>query len=286
MLPPTFPLQSLRVFEACARAGNFSRAAAELGVTTTAVSQRIRDLEQRLGVALFRRHGPRVTLTDAGRILGAGANRGLAAIAEAVAVVSAADPKVRVTCTPTFAKQWLIPKLARSRSSGQDSSILLDVSTDRRNAEDFDVAIRSGDAPGPALEAVKLFRMDVMPMVSPALAARLADDPASLANIPLIPDDRWAGWFQAAGVSPSVLDFVGIDFPTQDASAGAALEGLGAALLCPTLFASELCSGRLVAPFRMCLEGTGSYWVVWGSGRARPAFAEWIAREFGADLRG
>src|SRR3546814_13505534 len=83
----TFPrpsLQSLKVFEACARHGNFTRAAEELSVTTTAVGQRIRDLEQRIGVGLFHRRGPRLSLTEAGRALGEGIREGLAVMQRAV----------------------------------------------------------------------------------------------------------------------------------------------------------------------------------------------------------
>jgi LysR family transcriptional regulator, glycine cleavage system transcriptional activator len=280
MLPATLPLQSLKVLEACARAGNFTRAASELGVTTTAVSQRIRELEQTLGVQLFRRNGPRVALTEAGEVLGAGVTKGLAVIAEAVAASSAANAKLRVTSTPTFANQWLIPQLARYQVAEESCPVLLDVSTDRRAPQDFDVAIRSGPQPEPTCDATELFRMDVIPMLSPQLAARLSDDPASLKEVPLIPDDRWRHWFEAAGVSASTLSFVGFDFPTQDASAGAAHQGLGAALLCPIMFAEELRSGRLVAPFETRLQGTASYWLLWRQEYAQSSFVEWIAQEF------
>ncbi|MBV8803806.1 MAG: LysR family transcriptional regulator, partial [Sinobacteraceae bacterium] len=64
MRRPLPSLESLRVFAACVRHGNFSKAAAELGITPTAVSQRMRALEAQLGIKLFRRHGPRLTTTD------------------------------------------------------------------------------------------------------------------------------------------------------------------------------------------------------------------------------
>src|SRR3546814_15414293 len=94
----TFPrpsLQSLKVFEACARHGNFTRAAEELSVTTTAVSQRIRDLEQRIGVGLFHRRGPRLSLTEAGRALGEGIREGLAVMQRAVEDCVRAKPRLR-----------------------------------------------------------------------------------------------------------------------------------------------------------------------------------------------
>src|SRR3546814_12153231 len=96
-------LQSLKGGEACARHGNFTRAAEELSVTTTAVSQRIRDLEQRIAVGLFHRRGPRLSLPEAGRALGEGIRAGLAVMQRAVEYRVRAEPTTRVTGTRPFA---------------------------------------------------------------------------------------------------------------------------------------------------------------------------------------
>jgi DNA-binding transcriptional LysR family regulator len=63
------PLPYLETFSAAAECSCFTRAAVQLGLTQAAVSQRIRALEQTLGVALFRRQGGRVSLTAAGQHL-------------------------------------------------------------------------------------------------------------------------------------------------------------------------------------------------------------------------
>ena len=67
------PLNGLKTFEAAARHLNFSRAAAELHVTPSAVSHQIKGLEARIGQTLFRRDGKALNLTEAGGILLRGA---------------------------------------------------------------------------------------------------------------------------------------------------------------------------------------------------------------------
>ncbi len=275
MLPPSFPLQSLRVFEASARHGSFTRAAAEMAVTTTAVSQRVRDLEQRLGVSLFRRHGPRLTLTEPGRRLSEAVRQALNELGAAVAGCAAMRPRLRVTCAPTLANRWLVPRLPDYNQLPGAMPIMLDISTETRRVEDFDVAIRSGTGPWPSLEATALFPIEATPMVAPKLAVGLTRGPASLASIPLIFDERWPAWFEHAGVTGVQPGLGATAYPTQDASAIAAINGAGAALLSPALFADELARGTLVAPFDTTLQGSEWYWLLWRKGGPAPHFVGW-----------
>jgi LysR family transcriptional regulator, glycine cleavage system transcriptional activator len=60
------PLETLRVFEVACRHGSYSEAARELHVTHSAVSQRIRQLEEDLGLTLFERQGNRMVPTGSG----------------------------------------------------------------------------------------------------------------------------------------------------------------------------------------------------------------------------
>src|SRR3546814_20549522 len=113
-------------------------------------------------------------------------------------------------------------------------------------------------------------------MVSPKLAASLNGDPTSLKAIPLLRDDRWDGWFDVAGASPSGISFSALEMPTQDSDAIAATVGNGDALLSPQLFQREFRYGTLVAPFPPVLKGTGSYWILWDTGGLTPHFADWL----------
>jgi LysR family glycine cleavage system transcriptional activator len=100
------PLDSLRVLSACVQHENFSRAAAELGISPAAVSQRVRALEAELGVRLFSRHGPRLTATARARALGQRVAQALVLMRAAVEDCRSVRAPLRVTCAPTFAARW------------------------------------------------------------------------------------------------------------------------------------------------------------------------------------
>ena len=105
--------ESLRVFAACAERGSFTAAADELGLTQAAVSQRIAQLEERLGVALFVRR-PRLRLTKAGARLAPRIALGFTAIERALMELS--SPRLlSLTTTVTFATLWLLPRLPQFR---------------------------------------------------------------------------------------------------------------------------------------------------------------------------
>jgi LysR family glycine cleavage system transcriptional activator len=272
-------LESLRVFEACARHGNFSRAAMELAVTSTAVSQRIRDLEMKLGVILFERNGPRVRLSEAGILLSEAVRQALSGLHDAVSACTALSSPLRVTCTPTFANRWLVPRLADFQRTPSANPIQLDISKEERDLETFDVAIKCGVVPWHSLEGIRLLPLEGTPMVIPGLAERLTSDPASLAALPLLPDERWPAWLKMAGVDDRRMSFLDIEYPSQDVVAIAALKGDGVALLAPPLFQEELRTGALVAPFAQKLEGPASYWMLWHAQRPATSFIQWMVEE-------
>jgi LysR family transcriptional regulator, glycine cleavage system transcriptional activator len=140
-------LESLRVLAACVRHGNFSRAASELGITPTAVSQQMRALEAQIGVELFRRHGPKLTATDRARVLGRRLDHALALMGTAVDECRRAKYPLRVTCAPTFAARWLVPSLASYQAIPGADAVALDAAQTLSPPGSFDVAIRSGTGP-------------------------------------------------------------------------------------------------------------------------------------------
>ena len=281
-MPKRLPaLESLRVLEACARHANFTRAAAELGVTPAAVSLRIRDLEAELGVALFRRSGPSVAPTEAGAALAERMTKALGLIRSAVEECRGAADGLRVTVVPTFAMRWLTPRLAAYHALPHAVPIRLDVSAELRPAEDFDIAIRTGLGDWPGFEATALMPVDATPMLSPALAAGLSS-PADLAALPLLPHDGWRRWFREAGAEVPGLRFYADDYPTHELDAAAAVEGAGVALLSPRLFGALLRDGKLVQPFPHVIRGPAAHHVLLRPGEARPAvlrFRRWLEDE-------
>ena len=268
------------MFEACVRTASFTRAAVELGVTPSAVSLRIRDLEAEMGVALFHRAGPRVSATAAGRTLAARLGEALALVRSAVEACVTEPPVLRLSAPPTFAARWLAPRLAGYRDLPDAMSIQLDVSAEVRASHAFDLAIRTGFGDWPGLEAERLMPIDATPMLSPALLAGAPlERPEQLAALPLLRHEDWPRWFAEAGIVSPELRFVSTNYPTQELDASAALEGEGVGLLSPTLFAPLVAQGALVRPFAHVIEGPAWHYLLSHPGETRSGilrFAKWL----------
>lgn len=274
------PLDSLRVLAACIRHGNFSLAAAELGVTPTAVSQRIRALEADMGVQLFKRHGPKLTATDRAKALGQRVEQALSLVRTAVDDCRRVKQPLRVTCAPTFAARWLMPRLATYHAIPGADAIVLDTTQALLPVTNFDVAVRSGVGPWPRCGSVKLMAEQRTPMLSPkVLPKRLTVK--MLLETPLIPDPGWSEWFKLAGLAKVRPTFVPTRFPDYELEAQAAVRGVGAALLSPALFADLLAQKILVAPFSWMLDSGCGYWLLWSNEASQCHFVRWMKLQFG-----
>lgn len=276
-------LESLRILEACVAAGSFARAAERLFLTPAAVSLRIRTLEAELGQPLFTRSGPRVIATPAAEILAGRIREALNGVAEALNEFQAAAPPLRVTAPPTFASRWLAPRLARYPAGG-GRGVELDVSTDMREPDAFDVAIRTGRGGWAGLEEFRLTPVEVTPMLAPSLLKQHAlASPEALAGFELLPHPDWEHWFREAGSTmPADLRFAAVDYPTHELNANAALAGAGVALLSPSLFRPLVEEGRLIAPFASVLRGPAWHFALLRQGDARPEprhFCAWLCEE-------
>lgn len=282
-------MESLRVFEASARHCNFTQAATELGVTPTAVSLRVRDLEAELGQSLFLRNGPRIALTETGAQLAERLSEVMAITRAAVAASRAASATLRLTVTPTFG-QWLAARLPHYHALPSAPGIRLDVSPELRPANRFDVAIRSGYGGWPGMQSIPLLPVLGTPMLSPELASKTKlRTPADLQRLPLLPDVNWKAWFRQVGVREPELRLTPAVMPTQDMTATAAVRGTGVALLSPVLFADLLAEQKLVRPFEQIFVGPETYYVVRPTREDRPAteqFIDWVCAEIAAEWSG
>ena len=288
------PLAAVRVFEAAARHLSFTKAAAELGMTQAAVSYQIKQLEDRVGTALFRRLTRRLELTEAGRQLAAPVGDALGLLADAFAAVrSEGDRVLKITTMHTFASNWLVPRLGRFERLHPEIAVWIDSSTRVVDlmAEEVDVAIRVGHGEWPGLVAERLMPVALTPMASPELIAGVGgvETPADLLKLPLFreDDDAWEAWFELAGhpVPPGVARGARLD--TQQMIGNAAAAGRGVGLLNPPFFADELESGRLVQPFPHRLYSRRSYFLAYPKiRREQPkirAFRDWILAEYSAE---
>ncbi len=262
------------------RTGSFAAAAERLALTPAAVSLRMRTLETELGEPLFLRVGRRVVPTSAAVTLAGKVQHALDTIQAAVEEFRSAATTLRVTAPPSFASRWLAPRLPDYEATS-GTTIELDISSDVRDRDAFDVAIRTGRGGWEGLAEHPLMPVDVTPMLAPRLlAARPLETPLDLLDFDLLPHPDWAKWFARADMSmPTRLRFTGVDFSVFELMASAAVDGLGVGLLSPTLFGSLVESRKLVAPLDTVLKGPDWYFALIREGDQRPqpqAFCAWL----------
>lgn len=290
------PLAAVRVFEAAARHENFTRAAAELGMTQAAVSYQLKLLEGRLGIPLFRREKKRVILTEAGARAAAQVTRAFDGLDAAFAGLRAeTETMLTISTTETFANTWLAWNLGAFQLAHPEMAVRL-VATDALAdfaADEIDVAIRSGRGPFPGLHADMLFRNRFTPMCSPGFLARHggALTPEDLLLVPQIsPQDRWwMHWLREAGVEvPEGPPRPGVRLDSQAQEGAAAMAGQGVAMLTTFLWRNDVAEGRLVRLFEQVSWRGYGYWLVFPEHRRSvlkiKRFREWLLATLGSKL--
>ena len=204
---PSF--RALRCFEVCARTGTLSAAARELNVTPGAISRQITALEDQLGVPLMHRHHHGVTLNARGRQLATRLQSAFAAIGEAVdeAVVEPEDSTLTVNLFPTFAIQWLMPRLPAFYAVAPDVDIRIRPSLQARplDRKEIDVALSIGDPSDKSLVSRYIFERRFTPVCSPTTLERTSPlTPAALEKLQIFFSDmhiqQWRMWAEATGL--------------------------------------------------------------------------------------
>jgi LysR family glycine cleavage system transcriptional activator len=272
------PLTELRAFEAAARNLSFKLAGAELGVTPTAISHQIKQLERYCGQPLFRRRPRPLALTWAGDQLFPVVRDGLDTFGEALSTVraGAASGRLRITATNAFAARWLVPRLPRWREAHPRLKLDIvgtDAVLDLKSGE-TDVAIRYALTPPRDGPCIELVRDTFLVVGSPKLIgdARKPMAPAALAKFPLIeaewpPSDahapNWRRWRAAAlrrhKSVPDLSSFASFSFREELHAIEAAIAGQGLAICSNVLIAPELVNGALVPVSPIKLPGYRFY---------------------------
>ncbi len=289
------PLNALRVFEAVARLGGFTKAGDELGMTQTAVSYQVKLLEENIGEPLFLRRPRQISLTDTGELLLPKVSDAFVLLNEAMAEARGEiESTLLINTIATFASHWLARRLGTFQL--RHPAIAVRLSTSEAlidfTRESVDVAIRSGDGNWRGLIADKLLDVDFTPMLSPKLAESVGGihKPEDLMKLPIIgaTDPWWQIWFKAAGLTDLGLESrPRSQYGSQTFEASAAMAGQGVAILTPAFYGDELAQGRLYQPFEMTCSDDRGYWLVYAENRRNvpkiKAFRSWILEEIARD---
>ena len=280
------PLNALRTFEAVASRLSFAKGAEALNVSPAAVSSQIRSLEQRLNQPLFHRQGRQITLTETGRKLLPGVQRGLAELRRAMQAVSQdrSEGVLNLSMMPTFLQKWLMPRLTEFYDFQPQIDLRINADNTQVNFEnsDFHAAIRFGTGTWQGVKAGKMLDDWILPVCSPRLLREIGPlksvEELQQHDLLFVESEVWDAWFRVLGESgrdshwPLLNDSLSILM--------AAEQGQGIALSRWSLVARDIAAGRLVRPIETVVRTDWSYYFV-----APPhyydlpkvaAFREWI----------
>lgn len=286
-------LTTVKAFEAAARHGSFRAAAQELNLSPSAVSHAIMKLEQSLGTPLFERDGRSVRLTPGGELLMRYVGTAFDELRRGMEVVSNRRVTLlRLHSAPSFAAQWLTPRLSDFLAKHPDIEVRLAASTDyaRFSNDDFDIDITYGPPRVEGLHVIPLGEEVVTPLCSPRMASAITS-PNDLLGQVLIQSEvkrvQWPAWFEANGMRVPTPH--GMRFDRSFLAISAAVSGLGIALESIRLAERELEQGSLVRPLAdpaQEIRYIGHYLCYPKAMRQRAtvlAFAKWLLEQLGID---
>jgi LysR family glycine cleavage system transcriptional activator len=266
----TPPLSTLRLFDAAGRHLSFARAATELNVTPSAVGHGIAGLEKALGVKLFLRDAGKLSLTREGADY-------LTYVSEALSLIIVGTRRlptphsgrtIAISCAPTVASRWLLPRIHEFRSRHPRIAITMDTSHRQVGfpVDGFDFAIRMSRIPVSTEHWTRLFGEWLVPVCSPTYREVVANTDggidlarATTLHVTSLSED-WQAWFDAAGAA-EVPPNGTMHFDTIQLSLEAAAAGLGVTLGRTSLMDRELRDGTLVKVGQAVPAAT-TYWLV------------------------
>jgi LysR family transcriptional regulator, glycine cleavage system transcriptional activator len=269
-------LDTLRVFAVAARHMSFTKAADELHLTQSAVSHRVRGLEEELGIFLFDRLPRRLELTRAGEALAQRVDQAVADIARTIANLDLEDDASQLTITmlPSVASRWLVPRLPHFHALHPD--IELQLIADPRlldlRAARIDLAIRFGRGTYPGYAVSMLMPDRVFPVCSPRLIAQRGPVATveELLDLPLLHDSStegdgsgsdWRSWLAHVGWHDAACD-EGQRFSDAGLLIDAAVLGLGVALARASLVSDHVANETLICPLDLAAPTAFAYYVL------------------------
>lgn len=253
----TVTLAQLKAFERIARLGSFHAAARHIGITQPSISQRIRELEATLGVALFTRNGPRVAMTAEGHALIEYAERALSAADDVVMRFKSRDPLLgvlRIGSNASFALVCLNDLMRRleQRYSKLKVSVMVGdtgIVSGLLNNHQLDLAVVSQPDVGAHIRQIPVGQNELAWIAGRGFDTASPLAPAQLAAHHLICSPQSArlyttmnSWFANAGVTPERVSICN----SLSVTIRMVLSGLAIGLLPVRIVAAELERGDAV----------------------------------------
>ena len=282
------PLNALKAFEAAARNLSFTKAADELFVTQAAVSHQIKTLEEHLGLKLFLRKNRSLLLTEEGQGYFLDIRDIFTQLIDATEKLLARGAKgsLTVSLTPSFAIQWLVPRLNLFNEAHPDIDVRIKAQDQDENSltDDVDVAIYYGRGNWSGIETHKLHTEYMVPLCSPMLlnSSIPMSTPADLQKHVLLHDmtrRNWKTWMKTAGVRDIKVN-QGPIFSHSSMVLQAAVHGQGVALGNSVLAKPDIDAGRLVIPFSHYLESKNAFYLVFRESQSElgkiVSFKDWM----------
>jgi len=256
------PLEWIRAFEVAARCGSFTGAAAETGLTQSAISQRIANLEQRLGARLFVRRARRIDLSVEGEAWLPHVQAALENLRESSETLfGITRDHLTLSASTSITELWIAPRLRglAARTGAQISIRTMVVSSDT-SSDDDTIRIRYGSGDWSQAYKAPLYEECLSPVAAPAL---LTCSP-SWQSLPRIavsgPRPGWSEWAERTG-SPST-PVPTLRFDTFSSALAAATAGNGVLLASLPLCRKELASGSLERVSDDMIGHHQTYWLL------------------------
>lgn len=298
MLKRIPPLNSLRAFESAARQLSFTKAADELFVTQAAVSHQIKSLENFLSIKLFHRKNRSLLLTEEGQSYFHDLRNIFVDIQDATQrlVAMGAKGAITIATPPSFASQWLVPRLHKFSAKHSDIDVRIKaVDADDGFLDDsVDIAVFYGKGNWPSYYCTKLLSEFLTPMCSPLLLQK-GNPLSSLKDLSLhtlLHDNTraaWKNWLKNFDVKHVNVN-QGPIFSHTMLVLQTACMGQGIALSDTVLAKPEIDSGRLICPFKERVESKLSYYIVCKESQAEQTkikvFSEWMLAQVNDDSSG
>ncbi len=289
-------LTCLQVFNAIVEEGSFSKASERLALTQSAVSHRVKQLEEIVGVTLIKRTTRYMKVTDAGQRLYNQSRLNLVELERTLSSLgSMSESPLSLTIISSLATKWLLPNLHdyNQHYPAQPLSVLSDDKIIDLNYEGVDAAIRLTDIVDPSLHMTFISDEWVFPVASESLIQgnNLVEQPERLLDYPLMLDvvvekgnneGSWKGWLKNQGIDMPVNHSVQ-NFNRTDMALQASVAGQGIAIARASLVESDMLDMQLFHQVGRAIKMKYSYYFVCPHEKAEhPVIVnlrEWVTKE-------